>query len=75
MIEKNKLRGSTATEDHAARGEVHGSIEKMIWDLEVELLEIIDPGYRAALERFMAGDDSSEAVVDPVRDPGEGIVG
>lgn len=51
------------------------SIEQTIWDLEVELLEIIDPGYRAALERYIAGDDGSEAVVDPVRDPGKGIVG
>lgn len=51
------------------------SIEQTIWDLEVELLEIIDPGYRAALERFVAGDDLLEAVVDPVRDPSEGIIG
>lgn len=51
------------------------TIDQEIWDLEVELLEIIDPGYRAALERFMAGDDRSETVVDPIRDPGEGILG
>lgn len=56
-------------------GAVPMSIEQMIWDLEVELLDIIDPGYRSALELFIAGDDPSQAVVDPVRDPGEGIVG
>lgn len=49
-------------------------IDQEIWDLEVELLEIIDPGYRAALKRFIAGDDLSEAVVDPIRDSYEGIV-
>ena len=56
-------------------GAVPISIEQMIWDLEVELLDIIDPGYRSALELFVAGGDPSKAVVDPVREAGEGVVG
>ena len=51
------------------------SVEQAIFELEVELLEIIDPGYRAQLDRFIAGVDVSEAVIDPARDPSEGIVG
>ncbi|MEK9212281.1 hypothetical protein [Sphingomonas sp. 2378] len=51
------------------------SIEQTIWELEIDLLEMIDPGYRAQLERFIAGVDVSEAVIDPSSDPSKGIVG
>lgn len=51
------------------------SIEQMVWDLEVELLDIIDPGYRSALELFIAGGDLSHTVVDPVRDASKGVFG
>ncbi|WP_230781781.1 hypothetical protein [Sphingomonas sp. Leaf37] len=40
------------------------AIKQAVWELEVELLEAIDPGFRAALGEFIEQDFSDIRTVD-----------
>lgn len=72
MIENRKMRRTVAMDGGAVQAEALDTIDQTVWELEVAYLEAREPGFREALERFIA--DGSSDATDPIGDAGERLI-
>ena len=72
MIENSKMLGAAGLDNGGIQAEAINAMEQTVWELEVAYLEAREPGFREALERFIA--DGSSDAVDPVGDTGERLI-